>query len=372
MTHWIDMLLIVSIAFLLGIAIRDAVIFIMSRTMKINRQVISYHFITGCSHIIPPLLMLVALNVFDDYTKLSPILIRLLNVYFIISVAMCASAILSLLWLRYDSTKNTKNLPLKGLRNVGNGIIWILASIVAISELIDKSPAVLLTGLGAFAAALMLIFKDSILGFVAGIQLSQNDMLRVGDWIVVPATIANGVVEDVSLSVVKIRNWDNTIVMLPPYTLVSTSFQNWRGMSEKKVRQIIASVLVDNSSIRNCDLEFVKHITDNCPEMIKFVDTEHYYGEGVAPINGTTETNLGLFRAYLCNYLYMHNMIDNESQILVRLLSPTDNGIPLQVYCYSKTTDWAAFEAVKSEIIEHVMMQCPIFGITIYTPLTTI
>lgn len=370
MAHWVETSVIVLIAFLLGLAIRDIIISVLSKT--INRQAISYHFVTGCSHIIPPILMLAALNSFDDSIKSSPILMRLLNVYFIVSVAMCANAVLSLLWSHYDSKKNTKNLPLKGLRNVGNGIIWILASIVAISELIGKSPTALLTGLGAFAATLMLIFKDSILGFVAGIQLSQNDMLRVGDWIVVPATIANGVVEDVSLSVVKIRNWDNTMVMLPPYTLVSTSFQNWRGMSEKKVRQIVASVLVDNSSIKNCDNEFIERVITNYPEMRKFIDTEHYYGEGVAPINGTTETNLGLFRAYLCNYLYMHNMIDPDSQILVRLLSPTDNGIPLQVYCYSKTTDWAAFEAVKSEIIEHVMLQCPIFGITVYTPLTTI
>ncbi len=373
MVHLVDMFMIVVVAFLLGMALRDTMIFVFKRLWGVEKQMMSYNLIVSCSHIIPPMIIIIAMNMMDEKNVLiSPIFQKIINVYFVVSVAMCASAVLSLLWVRYDSKRNTKNLPLKGLRNVGNGIIWILASIVAISELIGKSPTVLLTGLGAFAAALMLIFKDSILGFVAGVQLSQNDMLRVGDWIVVPATIANGVVEDVSLSVVKIRNWDNTMVMLPPYTLVSTSFQNWRGMSEKRVRQIVASVLVDNSSIKHCDKEFIDKIIEIYPEMEKFVTLPHYYGVGVAPINGTTETNLGLFRAYLCNYLFDHKMIDNNSQILVRLLDTTDNGIPLQVYCYSNTTDWAAYEAVKSEIMEHIFLQCPLFGITIYTPLTVI
>lgn len=139
------------------------------------------------------------------------------------------NAVLNFVWHRYDEKDNVKNHPLKGLLQVSKGIVWLIGIILIGSIIFDKSPVVLLTGLGAFAAILMLIFKDSILGVVAGVQLSQNDMLRVGDWIVVPGTPANGFVEDVSLTAVKVRNWDNTIAMLPPYTLVSTSFQNWRG-----------------------------------------------------------------------------------------------------------------------------------------------
>lgn len=189
----------------------------------------------------------------DGEGRWAQVLDRAVYVYAIAMFGVAVTAVFSFVWVRYDQHENTKKLPLKGILNVAKGIVWGIVVIVAVSVMVDKSPAVLLTGLGAFAAALMLIFKDSILGFVAGIQLSQNDMLRVGDWIVVPSTIANGIVTDVTLSVVKVLNWDNTTVMLPPYTLVSTSFQNWRSMSDSGVRSSTATshrLLVGNAGDR--------------------------------------------------------------------------------------------------------------------------
>lgn len=224
---------------------------------------------------------------------------------------------------------------------------------------------VLLTGLGAFAAALMLIFRDSILGFVAGLQLSQNDMLRVGDWIVVPSTLANGIVEDVSLTVVKVRNWDNTIVMLPPYTLVSTSFQNWRGMLDSNVRLISKTILIESNSIHSCDADFVNEKIKEFPQLVSVINRKDKYESGLVAINGTTETNLGLFRAYLCDYLINHKMISKNWQILVNLLTPDRDGIPLQIYCYANTTDWSMFEAVQSEIMEHIISIAPKFRLSI-------
>lgn len=212
----------------------------------------------------------------------------------------------------------------------------------------------------------MLVFKDSILGFVAGVQLSQNDMLRVGDWIVVPSTIANGIVEDVSLTVVKVRNFDNTLVMLPPYTLVSTSFQNWRGMIDTNVWLITREIIIDNNSVRRCEANFLARIKQQFPQLKVIIDSDIKYEEGIIGVNGTHDSNLGLFRAYLCDYLINHEMVSNEWQILVSLQDCTNVGTPLQIYCYAKTTDWMKYEAIQSDIVEHVLLTAPLFELSIY------
>lgn len=336
----------------------------------ILNELISLRVISRCSHIVPPLVILAFIPfVFENEANISEAIRRLSTVYLLITIANGLCSILSFLWMRYDTYKNTRNLPLRGVLNVGKGIVWIIILIIAVSVLIDKSPTVLLTGLGAFAAALMLIFKDSILGFVACIQISQNDMLHVGDWVVVPSTIANGIVIDVSLSVVKIRNWDNTIVMLPPYSLISTSFQNWRGMSDSGVRQISRSILIDNNTIIQSSPSLIAEIKEKIPSLSDFISQSSakgtLYNNGSASINGSIETNLGLFRAYVCQYLISHPMISSSSQILVRLMSGNATGTPLQIYCYTTTTDWTIYEAVQSEIVEHIISICPTFHLLI-------
>ncbi len=336
----------------------------------ILNELISLRVISRCSHIVPPLVILAFIPfVFENEANISEAIRRLSIVYLLITIAIGLCSILSFLWMRYDTYKNTRNLPLRGVLNVGKGIVWIIILIIAVSVLIDKSPTVLLTGLGAFAAALMLIFKDSILGFVACIQISQNDMLHVGDWVVVPSTIANGIVIDVSLSVVKIRNWDNTIVMLPPYSLISTSFQNWRGMSDSGVRQISRAILIDNNTIIQSSPSLIAEIKERIPSLSDFISQSSakgtLYNNGSASINGSIETNLGLFRAYVCQYLISHPMISSSSQILVRLMSGNATGTPLQIYCYTTTTDWTIYEAVQSEIVEHIISICPTFHLLI-------
>ena len=231
------------------------------RHTEIGDDLIHQHVFTKCSHIIPPLVFLALLPfAFPAKSVILHILEIAATIYTMIVTAIAINTIMTFVWTRFDRRENTKNLPLKGILNVGKGLVWIIVTIIGVSIILDKSPAVLLTGLGAFAAALMLIFKDSILGFVAGIQLSQNDMLRVGDWIVVPSTIANGICIDVSLTAVKVQNWDNTIVTLPPYTLVSTSFQNWRGMSDSGYRLISRSMLVDVESVQKTTPELVERV----------------------------------------------------------------------------------------------------------------
>ena len=375
--------IVIALAFLLGLVIRKVVLAVVNKLVELKHndigdELLSAKVFTKCSHIIPPLVMISMIPiVFDQDKQIMDIIFRIVVGYCLVTLAIGINAIVSFLWIHYNTHENKANHPLRGVVNTAHGAVWIIFIIIIISVLVDKSPAALLAGLGAFAAALMLIFKDSILGLVAGIQMSQNDMLRVGDWIVVPGTPANGTVTEVTLTVVKVKNWDNTIIYLPPYTLVSTSFQNWRGMTDSGAREIQRAVYIDNSTILPIgDAEvdsLVKKI--NLPEFTTFVDSQRKNlaaGKGfsisddIAPINGTTTTNLGLFRAYLGAYLRANPNISNTSYLIVRTLEQSDYGTPLQLYCYSVLTGWTAFEAVRSEVFEHVAAMAPVFGLTIY------
>lgn len=368
---YIALIIVASMA--VGWLLRVLVLFVVKRVIvlrrfEIGKELVAQKVFTRISYIIPPLIFL-AFIPFAFATNDSSILKLLegiVTIYLAVTIGIAICAILSFLWNHYDSHRNDKNHPLRGVLNVAQGIVWIIIVIVTISSLLGKSPTVLLTGLGAFAAALMLVFKDSILGFVAGVQLSQNDMLRVGDWIVVPSTIANGIVEDVSLTVVKVRNFDNTLVMLPPYTLVSTSFQNWRGMIDTNVWLITREVIIDNNSVRRCEANFLARIKQQFPQLKVIIDSDIKYEEGIIGVNGTHDSNLGLFRAYLCDYLINHEMVSNEWQILVSLQDCTNVGTPLQIYCYAKTTDWMKYEAIQSEIVEHALSTAPLFELSIY------
>lgn len=372
----IYVMIIVGAAILLGWCVRRLILlgarkFVKMRNSAGARLLLQQRVLTKCSHIIPPLVILALLPfAFDSTSKLLTFFEKGLYIYTLIVAAIGINAVLGFFWTRFDQRENTRNLPLKGILNLVVGIVWGIVVIIAISIIINKSPGMFLAGLGALSAALMLVFKDTILGFVAGIQLSENDMLHVGDWIVVPTTIANGIVVDVSLTAVKVRNWDNTIVSLPPYTLISTSFQNWRGMSQSGWRQICRSILFDTYYVNRCDDALLQKVIKLHPEMQSFIEDEQKRGKpnydpGLATVNGTIETNLGLFRAYMCKYLLNHPLIGNNQQILVRVMEPTGQGIPLQLWCFT-TTAWTAYEAVQSEIFEHIAAVCEDFDLEIF------
>lgn len=372
----IYVMIIVGAAILLGWGVRRLILlgarkFVKMRNSAGARLLLQQRVLTKCSHIIPPLVILALLPfAFESTSKLLTFFEKGLYIYTLIVAAIGINAVLGFFWTRFDERENTRNLPLKGILNLVVGIVWGIVVIIAISIIIDKSPGMFLAGLGALSAALMLVFKDTILGFVAGIQLSENDMLHVGDWIVVPSTIANGIVVDVSLTAVKVRNWDNTIVSLPPYTLISTSFQNWRGMAQSGWRQICRSILFDTYYIKRCDDTLLQKVTKLHPEMQPFIEDEQKRGKpnydpGLATVNGTIETNLGLFRAYMCKYLLNHPLIGTDQQILVRVMEPTGQGIPLQLWCFT-TTAWTAYEAVQSEIFEHIAAVCEDFDLEVF------
>lgn len=374
--------IVAVVAIFIGWLIRKCILYVVRRLAgmrhtMLDDDLLQSRVFTKCSHIIVPIVLLSLVPFTLNYgSQMRIIIMKVLYIYAIIAFTYAMAAVVDFIWVRYNRKENTRNLPLKGIANTMKGILWIIAFIIGVSVLIDKSPAALLTGLGAFAAALMLIFKDSILGFVAGIQLSQNDMVRIGDWIVVPDTPVNGNVIDISLSTVKVRNFDNTIITCPPYMLVQHSFQNWRGMSESGARRIFYNLTVENSTIHPADEAFVDDMVGKYPLLKSWVDGVRSsnalveYNKGQMSVNGTIETNLGLFRAYVCLYLMNHPQVAKDQQMLVRLETPVAQGTTLNIYVFTATTNWTLYEAIMSELLEHITAIAPTFGLRLYTPIT--
>lgn len=342
------LLIVVCVALLVGISIRRIVLWLLRRYVRFRHTgwgelMLRDRTMQKCSHIVTPLVLMAFVPfMFESSSTLHTVAIRCVGSYLLIAVGVVVSAVLHFVWMLYDTRDNVRHLPLKGLLNVAVGMVWIIVAILTVSVCINRSPVALLGGLGACAAVLMLVFKDSILGFVAGLQLSLNDMLHVGDWITVPSTPADGVVEDVTVTVVKVRNFDNTLIMLPPYTLVSSSFQNWKGMTDSGMRRIARDILIDASTVTG--------------------DTSAATSDGTDP----SAINLGRFRAYCLDYLHRHPRITSRGLVMVRLMPQTESGIPMQIYCFTDTTDWYTYESIQSQIFEHLTAAAPAFGLTVY------
>lgn len=256
----------------------------------------------------------------------------------------------------YSTTDKNKKHPLKGLVQALQVILYFVGGIIIVAVLIDKSPAVLLTGLGASAAVLMLIFKDSILGFVAGVQLSQNNMVRIGDWIQMTDNSANGTVEEITLNTVKVRNWDNTITMIPPYTLVSAPFKNWRGMQESGGRRADKRIFIDINSLMVCTEDMISKIRADLPLMAE--NKEDNASEIL--------TNIQLYRLYIERYLRHNPDVNQSLDIIVTQKEATPFGLPIEVYFFTREKAWAVYEKKQSDIFDHLMTIAPDFGLRIY------
>lgn len=256
----------------------------------------------------------------------------------------------------YSTTDKNKKHPLKGMVQALQVILYFVGGIIIVAVLIDKSPAVLLTGLGASAAVLMLIFKDSILGFVAGVQLSQNNMVRIGDWIQMTDNSANGTVEEITLNTVKVRNWDNTITMIPPYTLVSAPFKNWRGMQESGGRRADKRIFIDINSLMVCTDDMISKIRADLPLMAE--NKEDNASEIL--------TNIQLYRLYIERYLRHNPDVNQSLDIIVTQKEATPFGLPIEVYFFTREKAWAVYEKKQSDIFDHLMTIAPDFGLRIY------
>jgi miniconductance mechanosensitive channel len=274
----------------------------------------------------------------------------------------------------YQRFEVARRIPILGYLQVVKIIVTLAAVIVGISIWIQQSPLLLLSGLGAMTAILLLVFKDTILGLVAGIQLVANDMVRPGDWLEMPKYGADGDVEEITLNVVKIRNWDKTVTTIPTYALISDSFKNWRGMSESGGRRIKRSLLIDISSIKFCPPELVEKLKkiDRLGPFIEqrsqeIAEANGSYGPADdCPANGRRMTNVGLFRQYTAEYLRANPAIHKDMTFLVRQLQPTSEGLPLEIYVFSNDQRWVQYEGIQGDIFDHLFAVLPLFELRAY------
>lgn len=310
---------------------------------------------TSFCRMIPPIMFYLLLPfVFNNVPQVLDILLKGCLIYLVITTLMLVNSFLNSLYEISNEHETLRNRPLKGIYQMINLVAIGIGIILIISILIDQNAATILAGLGASAAVLMLIFKDSILGLVAGVQLSANDMLRPGDWITMPKYGADGDVLEVSLTTVKIRNFDKTITTIPPYALVSDSFQNWRGMRETGGRRIKRSIFIDMTTVHFCSEK----------EKIMFA-SRGWIDEAQAKPE-TQVVNLYVFRNYLQNYLREHPRTHKELMIMIRQMQPTSEGLPLEIYCFSNTTVWPEYEQIQGEIFDHILAVIPEFGLRIF------
>lgn len=339
--------------------------------------IVERKIINKLMHLIPAVLVYIMLPVAIPKAEM-PALLGILqiicSIYIVAVMLRFINASLNLLHEIYNRREAFKDKPLKGFIQIIQVIVFFVGFIIIIGILIGKSPTTLFAGLGASAAILMLVFKDTLLGFIAGIQLSANDMLRSGDWITMEKYGANGTVTEVTLNAVKVKNFDNTITTIPPYALVSDAFQNWRGMSESPGRRIKRSINIDMNSVRFCTPEMLDKFRrisllteyiDKTEQTLQTYNKKHNIDASIH-VNGRRQTNIGVFRAYLVNYLQSLPTVSKELTCMVRQLQPTEKGIPIELYFFSSIKEWVTYEDIQSDVFDHVLAVLPEFGLSVF------
>jgi miniconductance mechanosensitive channel len=327
-----------------------------------------------CSHMIPALMIYVLSPVLINEPVLLAFLQKIALIYVIIAAVATSSALLNTAENVYNASQLAKRAPITGFIQVAKLFIVIIAALLIISSLIDKSPTLLLSGLGAITAILLLIFRDTILGFVAGIQIAANRMVNTGDWIELPKYGADGTVLQVGLTTVKVQNWDNTISTVPTYSLITDPMKNWRGMSESGGRRIKRSLYIDVNSIQFCDqkmlddlgkIRFINQYIEH-----KRAELDAYHQEQKIDIqdllNSRRLTNIGTLRAYLISYLRHHPQVNQSMTLMVRQMPPTELGLPLEIYCFSTDKNWVNYEGIQADIFDHALAILPIFSLRAY------
>lgn len=324
------------------------------------------------SQIVPAIIVYSFAPAFTEQIAL--VIQRFSSAYIILVGIFVLDAVFNSVDVIYRTYEVSKNKPIKGYLQVAKIFVYIIGGILIIATIIGKSPLLLLSGIGALTAVILLVFKDSLLGLVAGIQLSSNDMVRLGDWIEMPKYGANGDVIDISLNTVKVENFDKTITTIPTYALVSDSFKNWRGMTQSGGRRISRSLYIDATSITFCtdemleEFEKIHYLSDYIKtkkqevalyNLENKIDTTH-------TVNGRRLTNLGTFRAYIQSYLKNHPKIHKEMVQMVRQLPPGEHGVPLEIYVFTNDTVWVNYESIQSDIFDHILAVVPQFGLRIF------
>lgn len=311
---------------------------------------------------------------FEGYDWLIALTSGLALIYMIVMGILAIDALLNATLDIYQTYDVSNRIPIKGFIQVFKIIIYFISAIFIISILVNKTPMVLFSGLGALTAILMFIFKDAILGFVAGIQLSANRMVANGDWIEMPKYGADGDIIEIALTTVKVQNWDKTITTIPTYALITDSFKNWRGMSEAGGRRIKRAINIDMNTIQFCTDEMLDRYSkiqyiSSYIEKKKIEIQEKNKEENVdnsSLVNGVRMTNIGTFRAYVQAYVENHPMISKDMTLLVRQLAPTEHGLPIEIYVFSKDKVWANYEKIQADIFDHIFAILPEFDLRIF------
>ena len=328
---------------------------IVSHTsVKWDDVLFNNRLLTSACHLVPPIIVYMLMPwVLKDYEPIMMVAQKVLLIYIVVVSVRVANVFFSSIYLASHYSDSLKGHSLKGLTQMLKILSICVGLIIIVSLLIDKNPVYILSGLGASAAVLMLVFKDTIVGLVAGVQLSANDMLRPGDWIEAPKHGVNGIVEDVSLTTVKVRNWDMTIVTVPPYSLVSDSFQNWRGMHDRGGRRVKRAI--------NIDLNTVRFMSDDELNAMKNEKWMENYASPSQPV-----VNLHLFRYYVEQYIANHPNVNHEMMSMVRQLQSTNYGVPIELYFFTTTTQWVEYEGIQAEVFDHMFAVAPRFGLRVF------
>ena len=320
-------------------------------TLLMKRKVV-HHLI----HVLPGILVYFLLPLaFVRGKEILDFSQKICAVYIMAAILFTINGLLLVMLDVYNAKDKQKSRPMKGFVQVLQVLLFFIGGIIIIAVLLDKSPMTLFAGLGASAAVLMLVFKDSILGFVAGVQLSANDMLRIGDWISLPNDTANGTVEEITLNTVKIRNWDNTISTVPPYTLVNNSFQNWRGMQESGGRRVNKNIYLDMTTLKFCTPDMLDVIRKDVPLMADY-----------QPAEGEVPTNAQLYRIYIERYLRSLPVVNQDLDLIISQKEPTTYGVPVQVYFFSRNKVWKEYERIQSDIFDHLLVMVGKFDLKLY------
>lgn len=328
------------------------------------------------AHIVPAIYITGVLPlVFSDYPDWIPAIETLTTAYITLVVILIIISTISASHVYFSTSNTYKDKPIASFTQLAKIVVWIIGIVFMLSILIDRNPLALFGALGAVSAVILLIFKDTILGFIASIQLTINDMVRIGDWVSVPKYGADGDVIGIYLTTIKVRNWDRTISTVPTYSFVSDSFKNWRGMEESDGRRIKRAINFKISSVQFCDEEMLEryakielireHIEKRGAEISAY-NSQVNANTDAAIVNGRRMTNIGIFRMYVLNILIHNPNINQDMTCMVRQLDPTESGMPLEIYCFSRIKEWIEYEGVQSDIFDHIMATAKYFDLEIF------
>lgn len=332
------------------------------------------HIVKRILYFIPLILLYVLSSPILTGTSLLPLSQTLISVLFLIAGMMFLDAMLSALLAIYGKSAIAKEISITPFVQVLKLGLYFVTGILLLSLLLQKTPLYFLSGLGALTAVLMFVFKDVLMGFVAGIQLIANKMVAPKDWIEIPKYGADGDVLEITLTTVKVQNFDNTITTIPTYALINESFKNWRNMNLSGGRRIKRYVNIDLGSIKFCSsemleqfkrIQLISHYIQNRQEEILVYNKKHQVDESTL-VNGRRLTNIGVFRSYVEAYLRQHPMIHKDMTFLIRQLSPSENGLPIEIYVFCKDTNWTAYEAIQADIFDHILAVVPEFDLRVF------